>query len=52
MIENYLNLDWELKDFENVIFGDFDNSDSYYMKLGSVDELRPKLQDLLTFFNM
>lgn len=52
IIENYLTLDWELPDFVNTIFGDFDNGEKYYMKLGGVDELRPKLTDLLSFYNM
>ena len=45
VLENYLGLDWELADFQNVIFGDFDNPDSFYMMLGTVDDLRPKLAD-------
>ena len=52
VLENYLGLDWELPNFQNVIFGDFDNGDSYYMKLGDLEELRPKLADLLSFYNM
>ena len=52
IIENYLTLDWELPDFQNVAFGDFDNGDQFYQKLGGVDELRPKLQDLLNLYNM
>ena len=47
VLENYLGLDWELSEFQNVIFGDFDNPDSFYMMLGSVDDLRPKLADQL-----
>ena len=45
VLESYLGLDWELADFQNVIFGDFDNPESYYMMLGNVDDLRPKLAD-------
>ena len=51
VLENYLGLDWELADFQNVIFGDFDNPDSFYMMLGSVDDLRPKLADQLQIYN-
>ena len=52
VIENYLALDWELTSFQNVIFGDFDNAESSYVKLGDLEELRPKLSDLLTYYNM
>jgi len=51
-LENYLNLDWELASFEDVIFGDFDNSEGNYMKLGEVQDLIPKLTDLLKYYNM
>ena len=30
VLENYLGLDWELADFENVIFGDFESGDGRY----------------------
>ena len=49
-----MSLDWELPDFQNVAFGDFgaDNTEGYYMKLDSVDDLRPKLQILLENYNL
>ena len=36
VLEEFLDLNWELPDFENVIFGDFEHQgENRYMKLGS-----------------
>lgn len=51
VLENYLGLDWELKDFENVIFGDFESGDGRYQKLGSLQEIIPRLNDMLMLYN-
>lgn len=52
ILENYLNLDWELSSFEDVIFGDFEAGDSGYQQLSEVKEILPRLTDLLTYYNM
>ena len=44
VLEEFLDLNWELPDFENVIFGDFEHQgENRYMKLGSTQELIPRL---------
>ena len=52
VLEAYLVLDWELPDFQNVIFGDFESGDGRYQKLSSVQELIPRLNDQLAFYNL
>ena len=52
VLENYLGLDWELPDFESVIFGDFEHQGEIrYMMLGSTQDLIPRLNDLLNLYN-
>ena len=52
VLENYLGLEWELADFENVIFGDFgDDSEGRYSMLGSTQDLMGRLNLLLTSYN-
>ena len=52
VVENYLNLDWELESFEDVVFGDFESGEARYQKLGEVQDLLPRLTDLLKYYNM
>lgn len=44
-------MDWELEDFENTLFGDFETNDRIYIKLSSSNELIPRLDELLKMYN-
>jgi len=43
IMEKYLSMDWELKDFQNVIFGDFESIERRYTKLNDSATLIPCL---------
>jgi len=47
-----MSLDWELPYFESVIFGDFESGEQKYTMLSGMMELLPRLNDLLTYYNM
>ena len=51
LLEKRLKLGWELSAFENTIFGDYDNQKRCYLKLGEVDTLIPRLEELLAVYN-
>lgn len=42
-LENYLDMEWQLKDFEHLLFGDYESSDRQYLKLSDVNALIPRL---------
>jgi dynein heavy chain len=44
-------MEWELKDFENLLFGDYDSSDRAYLKLPEVNALIPRLDQYLELYN-
>lgn len=50
-LENYLNMDWKLKEFENVLFGDYETSNRSYVKLSEVNQLIPRLDSFLDLYN-
>lgn len=51
LLEDNLNMDWNLADFQNTIFGDFETPDRKYVKLSDSNELIPKLDELLMVYN-
>jgi dynein heavy chain len=52
IMEQKMQMNWKLEDFENVIFGDYDNQKRDYVKLGETNELIPRLDDLLAAYNL
>jgi len=44
-------MEWQLKDFENVLFGDYESPDKAYIKLSEVNALIPRLDQLLELYN-
>jgi len=50
-LESYLSMEWELKDFENLLFGDYDSADRAYLKLPEVNALIPRLDQYLELYN-
>jgi dynein heavy chain len=52
ILEDQMSLDWELSYFEDVIFGDFESGEGKYTMLSGMTELLPRLNDLLTYYNM
>lgn len=53
IIESHLDLGWELKDFQNVLFGDFEDGgvEKRYLKLSPPNELNAVLQQHLELYN-
>jgi hypothetical protein len=43
ILEKYMTMDWELSDYKNVLFGDFETPDKKYIKLSPNDDLIPCL---------
>jgi len=50
-MEAYLDMDWQLKDFENVLFGDYEDAGRAYLKLSEVNALIPRLDQCLELYN-
>lgn len=50
-IEEYLTMDWQLEDFQNTLFGDFETNERKYVKLSDSNELMPRLEELLGVYN-
>ena len=52
VIENYMELEWELSSFENIAFGDFgEQGETKYQILGDPNELMERLDQLLSLYN-
>ena len=51
ILEDNLTLDWNLEDFQNTLFGDFETNDRKYIKLSESNELIPRLDELLMVYN-
>lgn len=51
ILEDHLTMDWNLADFQNTIFGDFETSERKYVKLSDSNELLPRLDELLMVYN-
>jgi len=51
-MEAKLSLDWDLPDFENVIFGDYEDArNKNYIILSATEVLIPRLEELLMLYN-
>jgi dynein heavy chain len=50
-IKNDLSMDWELKDYKNLLFGDYENAQGHYVKLSDVQTLIPRLENALDMHN-
>lgn len=50
-LENYLTMDWELKDFEHILFGNYETAARHYNKLSDVNTLIPRLDQTLEIYN-
>lgn len=50
-MENHLSMEWNMEDFCNTIFGDFETNDRKYIKLSESNELMPRLDELLNVYN-
>lgn len=51
-MEHYLDMEWELKDFDQILFGDYESSDKQYVKLAEVNALIPRLDQCLEIYNV
>lgn len=51
-MESYLDMDWALKDYEMILFGDYETSDKQYLKLAEVNALIPRLDQCLEMYNV
>jgi dynein heavy chain len=51
ILEDQLTMDWNLADFQNTIFGDFETNERKYVKLSDSNELLPRLDELLMVYN-
>lgn len=50
-MENFLQMDWELEDFANTLFGDFESNEKKYVRLSAAAEIMPRLDELLHNYN-
>jgi hypothetical protein len=50
-MEDHLTMDWQLQDFCNTIFGDFESGERNYVKLSESNALIPRLDELLGVYN-
>ena len=47
-MENYLNMEWKLKEYEDVLFGDFELEDKQYLETQQeIEVLIPRLDECL-----
>lgn len=51
ILEKYMAMDWELSEYKNVLFGDFETPDKKYIKLSPNDDLIPCLDKQLEAYN-
>ena len=52
-LESFLDMEWELKDYENIMFGDYESNKipKEYMKLNEINVLIPTLDEALELYN-
>lgn len=50
-MEGYLQMEWNLEDYSNVMYGDFETNDRKYIKLSASQDLIPRLDELLMVYN-
>jgi len=44
-------MEWKLEDYQDVLFGDFEQGDKQYLKLSDTNQLIPRLEECLEFYN-
>jgi dynein heavy chain, axonemal len=44
-------MEWQVKDFELVLFGDYESADRAYIKLSEINALIPRLDQCLEMYN-
>lgn len=49
-MESYLDMGWDVKNYRDVLFGDYENG-SQYVKLSETNKLIPKLDECLELYN-
>jgi len=50
-MENFLQMDWELEDFCDTLFGDFETNERKYIRLSNALDITPRLEELLHNYN-
>ena len=50
-MESYLDMEWKPKDYQDVLFGDFETGDKQDVKLSDTNVLIPRLNEHLEFYN-
>jgi len=50
-LEQYLDMEWQLKDYEHLLFGNFESPAREYGKLSEVNALIPRLNSFLEVYN-
>lgn len=50
-LEEHLDMEWQVKDFELVLFGDYESADKAYIKLSEINALIPRLDQCLEMYN-
>ncbi len=51
IMEDNLSMEWNMKNYKNVLFGDFETGDMQYLKLGETNVLIPRLDEHLSLYN-
>jgi hypothetical protein len=51
IMESYLDMEWQLKDYQDVLFGDFERAEREYLKLSETNVLIPRLDECLEMYN-
>lgn len=50
-LEKYLDMEWKLDDFKDILFGNYEHSKREYNKLSAVNDLIPRLDQYLELYN-
>lgn len=51
IMEDNLSMEWKLKNYKDVLFGDFETGDKQYLKLSETNVLIPTLDEQLEMYN-
>lgn len=50
-LEQYLDMEWKLEDFQNILFGNYENAKREYNQLSEINVLIPRLDTFLELYN-
>jgi dynein heavy chain len=50
-LEAYLDMEWQLADYEDILFGNYENAARQYNRLSEVNALIPRLDTFLELYN-